>query len=59
MCDKNPKLLVAATDKDRNIVFETGTSCQVRNLYGHKANSFSNPRAVFGSPSGDVVIGSR
>ena len=48
------KLLLAATDKDRNIVFQTGSPHIVRNLYGHKASAFSNPRASF-TESGTVV----
>jgi len=51
------KLLLAATDKGRNIVFETGTPHIVRNLYGHSASPFSNPRACF-SAAGGYVIGS-
>mmetsp|Transcript_26525 Transcript_26525/g.37013 ORF Transcript_26525/g.37013 Transcript_26525/m.37013 type:complete len:481 (-) Transcript_26525:224-1666(-) len=41
------KYLLVATDKDRAIMFASGTEKQVRNFYGAESGQYFNPRAVF------------
>lgn len=52
----NGKYLAAATDTSRNIIFEKGTSRQVRNLYGHKNDGFSQPKVAWSS-NGQYLLG--
>lgn len=52
----NGKYLAAATDTSRNIIFEKGSSRQVRNLYGHKNDGFSQPKIAW-SQSGQYLLG--
>ena len=50
------RYLAAATDASRNIVFEAGTSRQVRNLYGHQNDNYSHPRIAW-TRSGQYLLG--
>jgi WD40 repeat protein len=50
------KYICAATDASRNIVMEVGSSNIVRDLYGHKNDSFSNPRVAW-SQNGQYIFG--
>uniref|UniRef100_A0A7S2ENR5 Autophagy-related protein 16 domain-containing protein n=1 Tax=Trieres chinensis TaxID=1514140 RepID=A0A7S2ENR5_TRICV len=50
------KYLAAATDTSRNIIFEAGSSKQIRNLYGHKNDGFSQPKIAWSS-SGQYLFG--
>merc|ERR1712008_51769 len=43
----NGEYLAAATDASRNIIMKTGTNRIVRNLYGHKNDSFSIPKIAW------------
>mmetsp|Transcript_12310 Transcript_12310/g.16069 ORF Transcript_12310/g.16069 Transcript_12310/m.16069 type:complete len:464 (-) Transcript_12310:367-1758(-) len=52
----NGKFLAAATDTSRQIIFESGTSNIVRDLYGHKNDGFSNPKIAW-SKSGMYLFG--
>ena len=52
----NGKYLCAATDSSRNIIIEVGTDNIIRDLYGHKNDSFSQPRVAWSS-SGQYVFG--
>lgn len=52
----NGKYLCAATDSSRNIIIEAGTSNIIRDLYGHKNDSYSQPRVAWSS-SGQYVYG--
>lgn len=47
----NEKYLAAATDSHRNIIFEVGSAKQVRNLYGHKNDGFSQPKVAWSQSS--------
>uniref|UniRef100_A0A7S2REH9 Uncharacterized protein n=1 Tax=Mucochytrium quahogii TaxID=96639 RepID=A0A7S2REH9_9STRA len=48
-------MIAAATDKNRIIVFKTGTSEQYRNLYGHSCSEYSRPKICW-SPSAEFVL---
>lgn len=48
-CNSDGRWILASTDKHRTIMFETGTSLQVRNFYGTTNDHFSNPRSVWSS----------
>jgi len=50
------KYLAAATDTSRNIIFEVGTSRQIRNLYGHQNDAYSQPKIAWSS-SGQYLFG--
>lgn len=50
------KYICAATDASRNIVMKVGSSNIVRDLYGHKNDSFSNPRVAW-SQNGQYIFG--
>jgi len=52
----NGKYVAAATDTSRNIIFEKGSSRQVRNLYGHKNDGFSVPKIAWSS-NGQYLLG--
>mmetsp|Transcript_60457 Transcript_60457/g.179113 ORF Transcript_60457/g.179113 Transcript_60457/m.179113 type:complete len:266 (-) Transcript_60457:161-958(-) len=52
----NEKHLAAATDTHRNIIFKAGSSKQVRNLYGHKNDGFSQPKIAW-SQTGQYLFG--
>ncbi|KAF1334337.1 Wd40 repeat-containing protein, partial [Globisporangium splendens] len=49
------KYLLAATDTSRHFVFQVKTNVVLRNLYGHKAGAYSQPRAVW-HPSEKYVL---
>jgi WD40 repeat protein len=55
MVPKN-KFLALATDINRNIVLDFETGKQVRNLYGHKNDGYSNPKLAW-SASGQYLYG--
>lgn len=50
------KFLVAATDAARNMVIDTASGQQVRNLYGHANDGYSQPKAVW-SQTGQYILG--
>lgn len=50
------RYLAASTDASRNIVLRTNSSQQVRNLYGHKNDGFSQP-VVAWSANGQYLYG--
>ena len=50
------KYLAAATDTSRNIILDAATGKQIRNLYGHKNDGFSQPKVAF-SKSGQYLLG--
>jgi WD40 repeat protein len=50
------KYLALATDTSRNMVLDITTQKQVRNLYGHANDGFSNPKLAF-SQNGQYIIG--
>jgi WD40 repeat protein len=50
------KYLAAATDTSRNIIFESGTPRQIRNLYGHQNDGFSQPKIAWSS-NGQYLFG--
>jgi WD40 repeat protein len=50
------KYLAAATDTSRNIIFEAGTHRQIRNLYGHQNDSYSNAKVAWSS-NGQYLFG--
>lgn len=50
------KYLAAATDTSRNIILESATGRQVRNLYGHKNDGFSQPKVAWSS-NGQYLFG--
>ncbi len=52
----NGKYICAATDSSRNIILEVGTANIIRDLYGHKNDSYSQPRVAWSS-SGQYVFG--
>ena len=52
----NGKYLVCATDASRNIIMEVGSAKILRNLYGHKNDGFSQPKAVW-SCNGQYIYG--
>lgn len=52
----NGKFLALATDTSRNIVIDAVTGKQIRNLYGHTNDGFSNPRIAWSS-NGQYVFG--
>jgi WD40 repeat protein len=47
----NGKYLALATDTSRNIVIDAVTGRQLRNLYGHTNDGFSNPKIAWSSNS--------
>jgi WD40 repeat protein len=50
------KYIALATDTSRNIIMEVGTERIVRNLYGHKNDSYSNPKIAW-SNNGQYLYG--
>lgn len=50
------KYIALATDMSRNIIMEVGTEQIVRNLYGHKNDSYSNPKIAW-SRNGQYLYG--
>jgi WD40 repeat protein len=48
--------LALATDTSRNIIIEFETGKQVRNLYGHKNDGFSQPKIAW-SNNGHYIYG--
>jgi WD40 repeat protein len=50
------KYIALATDTSRNIIMEVGTERIVRNLYGHKNDSYSNPNIAW-SNNGQYLYG--
>mmetsp|Transcript_32004 Transcript_32004/g.52867 ORF Transcript_32004/g.52867 Transcript_32004/m.52867 type:complete len:440 (+) Transcript_32004:102-1421(+) len=52
----NGKHLALATDTSRNIIIDAVTGKQLRNLYGHTNDSFSNPKIGWSS-NGQYVFG--
>mmetsp|Transcript_355 Transcript_355/g.516 ORF Transcript_355/g.516 Transcript_355/m.516 type:complete len:435 (-) Transcript_355:133-1437(-) len=52
----NGKFLALATDASRNIVIDAKTGKQIRNLYGHTNDGFSNPKIAWSS-SGQYIFG--
>jgi len=50
------KFLVAATDAARNMVIDIASGQQVRNLYGHANDGYSQPKAVW-SQNGQYILG--
>jgi len=50
------KYLAAATDTSRNIILEAKSSKQIRNLYGHKNDGFSQPKIGW-SKNGKYIYG--
>lgn len=50
------KYIALATDTSRNIIMEVGTERIVRNLYGHKNDSYSNPKIAW-SKNGQYLYG--
>jgi len=50
------KYLAAATDSSRNIIFEAHSSRQIRNLYGHQNDAYSQPKIAWSS-SGQYLLG--
>lgn len=50
------KYIALATDASRNIIMEVGTERIVRNLYGHKNDSYSNPKIAW-SKNGQYLYG--
>lgn len=52
----NGKYLCAATDTSRNIIIEIESDNILRDLYGHKNDSFSNPKVAWSS-SGQYIFG--
>ena len=48
--------LALATDTNRNIIVEFETGKQVRNLYGHKNDGFSQPKVAW-SKNGQYLYG--
>jgi len=50
------KYLVCATDASKNIIMEVGSAKILRNLYGHKNDGFSQPKAVWSS-NGQYIYG--
>ena len=52
----NGKFLALATDTSRNIVLDIATGKQIRNLYGHANDAYSNPKVAWSS-SGQYIFG--
>jgi len=52
----NNKYIALATDKSRNIVIDSVSGKQIRNLYGHTNDGFSNPKIGW-SKNGQYVFG--
>jgi len=52
----NGKYLCAATDASRNIIIEVGTDKIIRDLFGHKNDSYSQPRVTWSS-NGQYIFG--
>ena len=52
----NSEYLALATDVSRNIILDFATGLQVRNLYGHQNDAFSNPKLAWSS-NGQYLIG--
>ena len=50
------KYIALATDTSRNIIMEVSTERIVRNLYGHKNDSYSNPKIAW-SNNGQYLYG--
>lgn len=50
------KYLAAATDTNRNIILQSGSPKQLRNLYGHKNDSYSQPKIGWSS-NGQYLYG--
>lgn len=50
------KYLALATDSSRNIIVAFDTGLQVRNLYGHQNDGFSNPKIAW-SHNGQYLLG--
>jgi WD40 repeat protein len=52
----NGKFIALATDTSRNIVIDAVTGKQIRNLYGHTNDAFSNPKIAWSS-NGQYIFG--
>lgn len=52
----NGKFIALATDTSRNIVIDAKTGKQIRNLYGHTNDGFSNPKIAWSS-NGQYIFG--
>ncbi len=52
----NGKYIALATDTSRNIVIDAVSGKQIRNLYGHTNDGFSNPKIAW-SRSGQYIFG--
>jgi WD40 repeat protein len=52
----NKDYLALATDVSRNIILDFATGLQVRNLYGHQNDAFSNPKIAWSS-NGQYLLG--
>mmetsp|Transcript_16109 Transcript_16109/g.21594 ORF Transcript_16109/g.21594 Transcript_16109/m.21594 type:complete len:126 (-) Transcript_16109:751-1128(-) len=50
------KYIAAATDTSRQIILESSSSRQIRNLYGHKNDGFSQPKLAW-STNGQYILG--
>lgn len=50
------KYLAVATDASRNIIIDFASGLQVRNLYGHQNDSYSNPKIAWSS-NGQYLLG--
>ena len=53
---KRQKYLALATDTSRNIIMDVKTGRQIRNLYGHSNDGFSQPKIAW-SANGQYVLG--
>ena len=56
MACKDDKFLALATDMSRNIVLDWATGKQIRNLYGHTNDGFSQPKIAW-SQNGQYLLG--
>jgi len=56
MLSPNGKYLCAATDSSRIIVLDASTGEIIRNLYGHKSDSYFTPRIAW-SQNGQYIFG--
>jgi WD40 repeat protein len=52
----NGKYLALATDTSRNVVLDWATGKQIRNLYGHTNDGYSNPKLAW-SQNGEYLLG--
>lgn len=54
--DNNGKYIAAATDTSRNIILQANSPKQIRNLYGHKNDGFSQPKIAW-AKNGQYIYG--